>query len=121
MILVLENNIRGGISSVLGHRYVKSDENKKILNIDANNLYSHSVSQPLPYDKIKFEKYICLNKIINTPDDNDIGYFSDVDLSHPYNKRQKTKHFSFCPEKKSLSKGDFSDYVKKIKPRNYIT
>ena len=31
MILLLENNIRGGISSVMGDRYVKSDENKKIL------------------------------------------------------------------------------------------
>ena len=39
MILLLENNIRGGISSVMGGRYVKSDENKKILYIDANNLY----------------------------------------------------------------------------------
>ena len=38
MILLLENNIRGGISSVMGDRYVKSDENKKILYIDANNL-----------------------------------------------------------------------------------
>ena len=28
MILLLENNIRGGISSVMGNRYVKSDENK---------------------------------------------------------------------------------------------
>ena len=29
LILLLENNIRGGISSVMGDRYVKSDENKK--------------------------------------------------------------------------------------------
>ena len=33
MILLLENNIRGGISSVMGDRYIKSDENKKILYI----------------------------------------------------------------------------------------
>ena len=31
MILLLENNIRGGISSVMGDRYIKSDDNKKIL------------------------------------------------------------------------------------------
>ena len=35
MILLLENNIRGGISSVMGDRYVRSDDNKKILYIDA--------------------------------------------------------------------------------------
>ena len=28
LILTLESNIRGGISSVIGDRYVKSDENK---------------------------------------------------------------------------------------------
>ena len=28
MILLLENNIRGGISSVMGDRYVESDENE---------------------------------------------------------------------------------------------
>ena len=30
MILLIENNIRGGISSVMGDRDVTSDENKKI-------------------------------------------------------------------------------------------
>ena len=31
MILLIENNIRGGISSVIWDRYVKSSDNKKIL------------------------------------------------------------------------------------------
>ena len=48
LILLIENNIRGGISSVMGDRYVKSDENKKILYMDATNLYGHSMSQMLP-------------------------------------------------------------------------
>ena len=39
LILTLEKNIRGGISNVMGDRYLKSDENKKILYVDANNLY----------------------------------------------------------------------------------
>ena len=38
-ILLLENNIRGCISNVMGDRYVKSDEIKKILYKDANKLY----------------------------------------------------------------------------------
>ena len=29
MIMLLENNIRGGFSSVIGDRYIQSDENKK--------------------------------------------------------------------------------------------
>ena len=39
MILLLENNIRGGISSVMGDRYIESGENEKIMYVDANNLY----------------------------------------------------------------------------------
>ena len=38
MILLLVNNFRGGISIVMGDRYLKSDDNKKILCIDANIL-----------------------------------------------------------------------------------
>ena len=58
IILLLENNIRGDISSVMGDRYVKSDDFKKILYKDANNLYGHSMSQPLPYDEINFVKNV---------------------------------------------------------------
>ena len=53
LILLIENNIRGGVSSVMGDRYVKSDENKKILYMDATNLYGHSMSQMLPYDEVE--------------------------------------------------------------------
>ena len=42
--LTLKNIICGGISSVMGDRYVKSDENKKILHKDATNLYENSDS-----------------------------------------------------------------------------
>ena len=48
MSLIIENNFRGGIGSVMGDRYVKSVDNKKIKSADANNLYGHSISQPLP-------------------------------------------------------------------------
>ena len=74
MILLLENGIRGGISGVMGDRYAKSDENKNILYVDANNLYGFGMSEPLPYDNIKFETdNVCLEEILNTPDDNDFG------------------------------------------------
>ena len=62
MILLLENNIRGGISSVMGDRYVQSDENKKILYVNANNLYCHSMSQPLPFDELKFDNNVKLEE-----------------------------------------------------------
>ena len=83
LILLFENNIPGGISSVMGDRYVKSDEIKNIIFINANNLYGHSMSQSLPYDEIKFDSKIFSKDILNTLDDSDIGYFVEVDLSYP--------------------------------------
>ena len=63
MILLLENGIRGGIIGVMGDRYVKSDENKNVLYVDANNLYGLAVIQWLPYDDIKFEtENVCLER-----------------------------------------------------------
>ena len=52
LILLLEKIIRGGISSVMGDRYVKSDEDKKIY-MNATSLYGHSRSQLLPYDEVQ--------------------------------------------------------------------
>ena len=119
LILLIENNIRGGISSVMGDRYGKSDEIKEILYADATNIYGHSMSQFLPYDEIKFEKDICLEKILNTPDDNDIGYFLEVDLIYPNNIKEKTKYFPFCPENKKINPNKYNEYMKSIKPENY--
>ena len=48
LVLLLENNIRGGISSVLGDRYVEYDFDNQILYIDENNLYGLGMSQYLP-------------------------------------------------------------------------
>ena len=95
--MLLEKNIRGGISSVIGDRYIQSEESyKKILYIDATNLYCHSMSEPLPYDEINFDRDIKLEDILKTPDDSDTGYFIEVDLKYPDNIIGKTKTFSVC-------------------------
>ena len=120
MILLLENNIRGGISSVMGDRYVKSDKNKKILYIGANNLYGHSMSEPLPYDEIKFDNTVKLEDIINTPDDSDKGFFIELDLIYPDNIKEKTKNFPFAPMNEKINPNNFVDFLKEIKPNTYI-
>ena len=89
-ISTLENNIVGGISSVMGHRCVKSDESKKILYMDATNLYGHSMIQLLPYDEIEmWHDYLDLHmnkleKILITADETNFCYFVEVDLRYPY-------------------------------------
>ena len=102
MIFLLENIIRGDVSSVTGNRYVKSDENEKILYIDSNILYGHSMSQSLTYNEIKFDKNVRLEDILSTPDNSDIGYFIEVDLKYPDKMKEKTEHFPFAPVKKTL-------------------
>ena len=72
MILFLENDIIGGISSVMGDKYVQSDGNKNILYVDANNLYGSAMSENLPYDEFKFDRNVNLEEILNTSDDSDI-------------------------------------------------
>ena len=119
MILLLENNIRGCVSSIMGDRYIKSDENKKILYINANNLYGHSMSEPLPYDEIKFNNNVKIADILNTPNDSDIGYFSEVDLIYPDNLKEKTKNFPFAPVNKKINPDNFNDYMREIKPDTY--
>ena len=104
MIFLLENNIPGGISSVMGDRYVIADDNKKILYIDTNTLYGHSLSQSLPFDEIKFHRSVNLEDILNTVHDSGIGYFVEVYIKYPDTIKEKTKNFPFCPENKSISK-----------------
>ena len=93
IILLLKNNICGGISSVMGNRHEKSDENKKILYIDTNNSNGWAMSQPLPFDEIKFGKNVKIEDILNTPDDSGIGYFIEWDFSYPDLKKENTKKF----------------------------
>ena len=53
LLLLLGNIVRGGISSVMGPRYIESDENTKFLYIDANNLCGWAMSQYLPTSNLK--------------------------------------------------------------------
>ena len=86
LILLIEINIRGGLSGVVGDSYVKSDEIEKIIFMDATNLYGYSMSQKLPYDDFEMwhghpDLYMNkLEEILNTPDDSDIGCFVEVDF-----------------------------------------
>ena len=119
MILLLEKNIRGGISSVMGNRYVKSNENKKMVYMDSNNLYGHSMAEPLPYDEIKFDKDVKLEDILNNPDDSDKRYFIEVDLKYPDNIKEKTRGFPFAPVNTKINPDNFNDYMKTIKTNTY--
>ena len=67
-----------------------------MLYLDANMLYGHSMSQPLSYDEIRFDRNVKLEDILKTPDESGIGYFIEVDLRYPDDIKEKNKGFSFC-------------------------
>ena len=95
LLLLLENNIRGGISSVMGDRHVQSDENKQILEIDANNLYGWAMSQYLPTGEFEilplnpcnytdnYNLEHLVEDLLQIPDDNEYGFFIECDLEYP--------------------------------------
>ena len=129
ILLLLENNIRGGISSVMGDRHVQSDEKKQILYIDANNLYGWAMSQYLSTGDFKKIKLCCeydsvlMNEIkediFNTPDDNEFGYFIECNLEYPAEIKEKTKNFLFCPYQTKADPNLFSGYMNNINQPNY--
>ena len=77
----------------MGDCYVKSDENKKTIFMDATNLYGYSRIQTLSYDEIERwhvhpDLYMSnFEGTLNTLEDSDIGYFVEVDLRYPDNKK----------------------------------
>ena len=60
-----------------------------------------------------------MGEIINTPDNNENGYFLKVDLKYCDNIKEKTKNFPFCPENKKIHPDNFIEYMKMIKPTKY--
>ena len=54
------------------------------------------MSQSSPKDKTKFDRKVKLEVILSTPDDSDIGYFINVDVSYPDNEKEKNNKFPFC-------------------------
>ena len=126
LLLLLENNIRGGISSVMGDRHVQSDENKQILYTDANNLYGWAMSQYLPtseFEKLQLpEEYILeqiVEDLLQIPDDNEFGYFIECDLEYPVEIKEKTKNFPFCPYQTKADPNLFSAYMNNVNQPNY--
>ena len=119
----------------MSDRYVQStsdiqqDENSKLVYIDANNLYGWAMSEYLPtgdFKKVNFSENdddsVIVDEIkediINTPDDNEYGYFIECDSEYPAEIKEKTENF-FCPYQTKADPNLFSDYMNSVKQPNY--
>ena len=124
MILLLENNIRVGLDSVMSDRYIKSDDNPKILYFDVSTLCGWAMSEPLPYDKIELWRrhpscYINESEdFLDTIDESIIGYFVKVDLRCLDEIEEKTKNFLFATENIISRQDNLIQHMKDLKPNN---
>ena len=80
--------------------------NKFIMNLDANNLYGHSMSKPLPHKNFKWSDDLTLD-----PKNLRTGIY-EVDIEIPKELHNKFKDYPLCPEIKNISENILSDYQK---------
>ena len=57
--------------------------------------------------------------ILNTPDDNEFGYFKECDLEYPAEIKEKTENFPPCPYQTKADPECFSEYMNSVKQPNY--
>ena len=75
-----------------------------LLYIDANNVYGWAMSQLLPYKNTKLNNDITLETILNTADNDNIGYIVECDLTFPKHLHDKFKKFPSMPRKYNSKK-----------------
>ena len=125
MHLFIEKGMRGGISMV-SKRHAKAnnpliadyDPNKDdsyIMYLDANNLYGHSMSQPLPYGGFKW----LTNKDGKLPPlQKGKGRIYEVDLEYPKHLHKLHNDYPLAPEKLAVKKEWLSDYQNELLDNN---
>ena len=79
------------------------------------------MSQYLPTGDIREIKVTksSLKTILRTPDNYEHGFLIECDLEYPSSIHEKTEHFPFLPEKKTIKVEDFPPYMKANKPEKY--
>ena len=128
---MVESLIRGGVSTVYSKRLCRannkflSDYKPKnissfIIMIDANNLYGgirEKFSLPLHefemFDKSEWtneQAQEILRRILNTPDDDEVGYIVEVDLSYPDSLHDLHSDFPLAPTKEAIDECWLSEY-----------
>ena len=85
----------------LGSKFDPQKETSFVMYLDANNLYYHAMSMPLPYGKFSWDptpENWDSNKILNYPDEDERGFFAEVDLDYPQNLHDDHQDYSLAPD-----------------------
>jgi hypothetical protein len=116
MYLFAEKAIRGGVSMIPG-RYSKIEgPDESLVYVDANNLYGWAMSQAMPIGDYKWVSawectfFAIEGNILRIPDDNDIGYFFEVDLHIPSEHHDKFRDYPLAPTPDTVSATELSPF-----------
>ena len=128
---MVESLVRGGVSSVYSKRlcrannkffsdYKPTNISSFIIMIDANNLYGGIMEKfclPLHdfemFDKSEWtdeEAQEILRRILNTPDDDEVGYIVEVDFSYPDSLHELHSDFPLARTKDAIDECWLSEY-----------
>ena len=120
MRLFLEKGMRCGVSYI-SRRYSKSDQNKKIMYWDGNNLYGWAMIQDLPYSGFKWLNNKEINDFdFNISEKSPIGYILEVDLEYCKELHDSLCDYPLCSEIIEISSDMLSNYCKDIADRYEI-
>ena len=128
MYCFVEKGIRGGCTFINKHHIKLNNEeldkesfrsninNTEMFYCDANNLYGHALSEPLPTGNAEwmeaemFEQFMNREWLLNQDFINsDFTYLIEADLSYPADIHDQTKDFPFAPEKLNVPSSMYSD------------
>ena len=134
MYTFLERSIRGGVSQIT-KRFAKAnneycgegdfDPLKPItwlIYLDANNLYGHAMSQPLPTGNLRWLTREQIDNIDLTTiaDDANQGYIFEVDLVYPSHLHDAHNDLPLAPEKLVIEEEMLSPFQKQHFPKEQI-
>ena len=121
--LFIEKAIRGGVSMIsnrharannpLVEGYDSDDPTTYLMYLDCNNLYGHSMSQPLPTGNFKFlsEREIETFNVERPKLGDPTGYILEVDLDYPREKHTLHNDYPLAPEKMIVTEDMLSPYA----------
>lgn len=130
-VLMIEAGIRGGVSQI-SNRYQKAN-NKYLPDynpaqpeiylqyLDANNLYSWSMVQPLPVSDFEFMDYRDIEhfNVMSVSEKGDEGYILEVSLEYPKSLHDSHNCFPLAPEKKNITNDQLSPYAQQLLKKLY--
>jgi hypothetical protein len=129
--LFIESSIRGGIS-VISNRYARANNpylddydnsraNSYIFYVDANNLYGWAMSEKLPMKDFRFLSRDEFERLdfLKVPDDSDIGYIIECDLTYPKSLHDKHNDYPLAPESVVVSEDMLSPFCQSFNCKHF--